>query len=605
MIHRISLPLFVFACHLSFAQINFPEFDRYRALNEAEIRLPEFKDSDSALYFKLLQLEVINKSRAKFHAPPVELDIFTCRLANRTSMLACMNNYSGHWDLAGLKPYQRYGYFGGYDHVSENASSYSGDKVLNTANNGIPALMKECHAFFMAEHKPRDGHKKNIIDPVHNYVGIGYYLQGDQFRYYEEFIDRYFQFGNIPQKVRLNEQFTITLSPRDGAEIASVCVYRELFPRPLTPPVLNNKGPYPDFGRLYYIFDEDELSRGKNDTNYRLDLKFQYSGIYYIQAFIKIANGEVNFSGKPLTGIVIIAGNFEPHYPAIKTSKNNDSLKCPVSGGSSEVPVKISGDVDVSLKSRKDTVNIEEEIPEDELLNDGFLIGRQHSGISFGDPSYVNGISFAWVEDRILKVNGLSFCYSGNFNPKKITNGVEIGMMPYVDYSNGLMFALFEGTVRHKMNGFALTGFLGDTWNVNGISGSWFLHLNNDINGLTFSGLGLVSSSFNGIGLSGLYQRVDSLSQGIALTGFVFLSEEHNGISLAPVNILESGRGLQVGLFNKSARYKGFQVGLINIISGNRPGFRVLPFINFSFRSFGERHLNTGTRSQENIENSK
>ena len=61
---------------------------------------------------------------------------------------------------------------------------------------------------------PYDGHKKNITDKSHNFVGIGYYLSGKQFRYYEEFIDRYFEFENIPSEVRVDEPFHITVKTK-------------------------------------------------------------------------------------------------------------------------------------------------------------------------------------------------------------------------------------------------------------------------------------------------------------------------------------------------------------------------------------------------------
>ncbi len=54
--------------------------------------------------------------------------------------------------------------------------------------------MNSAHQQFMNEQAPYDGHKKNCINKFHNFVGIGHYLTENQFRYYEEFIDRYLDF---------------------------------------------------------------------------------------------------------------------------------------------------------------------------------------------------------------------------------------------------------------------------------------------------------------------------------------------------------------------------------------------------------------------------
>ena len=119
---------------------------------------------------------------------------------------AAENEYIGHWNMAGEEPYLRYAFAGGYDHVSENA--YGEWSTENYSNNPqtIEFKMKEGHGKFMSETAPDDGHKQTIIDKAHNFVGIGYYLSGNQFRYYEEFIDRYLEFENIPASVNKGER---------------------------------------------------------------------------------------------------------------------------------------------------------------------------------------------------------------------------------------------------------------------------------------------------------------------------------------------------------------------------------------------------------------
>jgi hypothetical protein len=283
----------------------------YLELNDAEMRLNEFKDDEEALRLKLEQVELINSNRSKFRASPVKLDILASRVANKMCREAAENDFIGHWNMAGEKPYQRYANAGGNDHVSENAFGERSSIDYTVSSAKISSLMKSGHGSFMAERAPDDGHKKNIIDKIHNYVGIGYYISGKQFRYYEEFIDRYLGFENIPAEVKVNESCTITVKAGDRSFLYFLIIYREPFPQAMTPSQINRKGGYEDFSNDQYkkIYPWD-LSRYRNGAEYKIPLGFTQEGMYYVQIYsdkreIK-KSGSMNTKGKtPYSGIVI------------------------------------------------------------------------------------------------------------------------------------------------------------------------------------------------------------------------------------------------------------------------------------------------------------
>ena len=54
--------------------------------------------------------------------------------------------------------------------------------------------MRDSHDRFMAEKPPHDGHRQAVLDPVHTAVGIGAAITTQNFRYYEEYVDRYLDF---------------------------------------------------------------------------------------------------------------------------------------------------------------------------------------------------------------------------------------------------------------------------------------------------------------------------------------------------------------------------------------------------------------------------
>lgn len=303
----LCLPRSIFPDRIAHSAENIED---YIALNNNEKRLAEFKDSEEAIRLKLGQLEIINKSRRKHNSKPVKLDILASRLANKMCREAAENEYVGHWNLAGEKPYHRYAFAGGYDHVNENAfGEWSSDNYDATPAT-ISEMMERGHASFMSERAPNDGHKKNIIEKEHNFVGIGFHLSGKQFRYYEEFIDRYLQFENIPSQVKKGENTSITIKT-DGTYPYFLLIYFEDFPKPLSSKEISRKGSYADFTRDEYkkLFAW-EMVKFKNGSSYKIPLNFSKEGLYYIQIFTDKKEitkpASMSTKGKtPYSGIVI------------------------------------------------------------------------------------------------------------------------------------------------------------------------------------------------------------------------------------------------------------------------------------------------------------
>jgi uncharacterized protein YkwD len=263
------------------------DLENYKKLNESEQRLTEYKDTDESLRLKLVQLDIINKSRKKNNASPVKLDILASRVANKMCREAAENKYIGHWNLAGEEPYLRYAFAGGYDHISENAYGVWSSDNYTVSNSLISSMMKSGHEKFMAERAPNDGHKQNIIDKSHNFVGIGYYLAGKQFRYYEEFIDRYLDFENIPQVLNINESRSITVKTDGSFFLYYLIIYHEKFPVPQKVAQLTKTGSYQDFSNEEYKkLLAWELASYRYGNSYNIPLKFTREGLYYIHIYL-------------------------------------------------------------------------------------------------------------------------------------------------------------------------------------------------------------------------------------------------------------------------------------------------------------------------------
>jgi uncharacterized protein YkwD len=292
------------------ARIPVETWARYRGLNDAETRLLVFKDSDQSLALKLAHLGYINSSRARYKVAAVELDILASRAANRQSMEAAQNGFRGHWNLRGEKPYQRYAFAGGTDHVAENASATWTSGEFTRSMEQVSTFMVEAHDRFMAERAPNDGHKKNCIAPEHTHVGLGFYLAKSAFAYYEEFVDRYLEFVAPPAVAAVGKAVELAVRPlRPGLYTYAVVTYYEPVPKAMTVAEVNAQGSYPDYTNVqeHSVWPWDLATDESGLT--RIPLTFSRKGLYYVQVYLdtkRFTSGGADTRGKiQASGLVV------------------------------------------------------------------------------------------------------------------------------------------------------------------------------------------------------------------------------------------------------------------------------------------------------------
>ncbi len=286
-------------------------FRHYRQLNDSDERLVYYKDSDPVLKAKLIQLCYINETRARFGAQPLKLDILASRLANRMSREAAAGKYVGHWNLDGEKPWHRYASAGGTDHVSENVAAISTTAGLDTSPEGAAVMMREMYDKFMAEKPPYDGHKSNCIDKHHNYIGIGYCTIKMEFRYYEEYIDRYIEFFGAGGGISPGEECRVSFRPLSREyHVYAVMAYHDPFPEPLTADRINRMGSYDDFTPdISLSIWPWEIGGYLNGDRYEIPMTFNDEGLYYIHIYLddrEFSGNSASTEGKlQASGVVI------------------------------------------------------------------------------------------------------------------------------------------------------------------------------------------------------------------------------------------------------------------------------------------------------------
>ncbi len=70
-------------------EVNREEYQYYLKANNVEERLSEYRDSEEGILAKVILLAAINKSREKYDASPVKLDILASRVANKNGRRGC------------------------------------------------------------------------------------------------------------------------------------------------------------------------------------------------------------------------------------------------------------------------------------------------------------------------------------------------------------------------------------------------------------------------------------------------------------------------------------------------------------------------------------
>lgn len=155
-------------------------------------------------------VELVNRDRASMGLSPVQLDEGPATRAGQShadDMAA--HGFLGHWGTDGSVPEQRFTDAGGADMVLENASCFTDARVraLDPEPRIDPSNVERAEAMFFHEQPPNDGHRRNILTPFHNRLGIGVAqpvatateIPAPCFA--QEFVDAYGSYAPIPRTV--------------------------------------------------------------------------------------------------------------------------------------------------------------------------------------------------------------------------------------------------------------------------------------------------------------------------------------------------------------------------------------------------------------------
>ena len=198
-------------------------------------------------------LAIVNWDREGEGLQPVEFDDVATRGAQRHAEDMAKKGYRAHWGSDGSVPEQRYTEAGGEHLVHENVTCLiDGKKRALDPNPTFSAEELEiAERTYMAEKPPNDGHRKNILIPTHNRLGVGLArakaLEGEgspPLCVAQEFVDVYGEYDELPKTARAGQSITVAGRVEAPVEFRGVGIALGPLPDELYASDLNSTSTY-------------------------------------------------------------------------------------------------------------------------------------------------------------------------------------------------------------------------------------------------------------------------------------------------------------------------------------------------------------------------
>ncbi|HVG25333.1 MAG TPA: CAP domain-containing protein [Thermoanaerobaculia bacterium] len=242
-------------------------------------------------------LRLINRDRAIYNLPPVQLDLETSTMGDEYCRRQIENGTTGHYTTDGIAPYARYSLAGGNDAVSENAAAWSA--TYDFSDRALYEMARRSQDAMMAEAPPADGHKRTMLDPHATHVGIGLAWEKGEFRLVQEFVRRWVDWKReLPRHARVDQVVSFGGTPLHGVAIEGITVHHEPLPQPIAAITASSISSYslPDRRREYtprFRAQGISLAR-RGDFTLRTDGSFHFSvpfsdgpGLYTVVVWVR------------------------------------------------------------------------------------------------------------------------------------------------------------------------------------------------------------------------------------------------------------------------------------------------------------------------------
>jgi uncharacterized protein YkwD len=188
-------------------------------------------------------LEQINSDRAANGTGPVALDYNQAAQQHADSML--YYGYFSHYDTQGYKPYMRYSLLGGVGADFENVAYFSYSVNHFTSTSAVEGAIKALEHSMVYNDSSccANGHRYNILSPLHNMVSVGVAYNGTAVLFDEEFENDYLGLNFSYTGPSLSNPYYVTMIGAPTQHVPtpnSIYIAFDSTPSPETPAQLDN-----------------------------------------------------------------------------------------------------------------------------------------------------------------------------------------------------------------------------------------------------------------------------------------------------------------------------------------------------------------------------
>ena len=183
----------------------------------------------------------INRDRTQHGLPPVLWDERAAAVARGTTRRQIAERTNGHFLLDGFPPYARLSAGADFGMGRENAAAFMSE--AGRLHEPAEALALRAETEMLNERPPRDSHRRTILEASATHVGIGWAMEGGEFRLSSEFTARGYERLRVRRTGR-GASVEVDGESLPGAVLRYATVAREPVPKPISRREANGRESY-------------------------------------------------------------------------------------------------------------------------------------------------------------------------------------------------------------------------------------------------------------------------------------------------------------------------------------------------------------------------
>lgn len=238
-----------------------------------------------------LMLELINDARRDSGLNPVAWDAFAASVGELHAQDMSDHQYFSHWNLSGFGPDHRYVQAGGSEVAMENLSTY-----WYRYEDGSPAEIDDFgevvrNAQIGLMNSP--GHRRNILDPDHTHVGVGFAYNADtgDFKLAQIFINRYIRLDPLARVASPGDLIEISGELLLGSTNPMLNIAFEPVPQPMSVAELDLTEAYGSAAQFLAAYQPVAADGNRFTFNANLG---NTPGLYHVRIWVNHATREIH-----------------------------------------------------------------------------------------------------------------------------------------------------------------------------------------------------------------------------------------------------------------------------------------------------------------------